>query len=119
MDHHDEDFLRRAAAAKARVSQVDPGEVDALLAAGAVAIDVREADEHARGTVPGATNISIGSLAERIAAEVPDLDAPIVCFCSGGNRGALAAAALEDLGYTNVKSIAGGLLAYKARKEGE
>ena len=119
MDHQDGDFLQRAAAARARVAQTDPATVDRLIAAGAVAIDVREREEHARGSVPGAVNVSIGNLAAHIAAIVPDKTAPIVCFCNAGNRGSLAAAQLEEMGYTNVRSIAGGLKAYVATRRSE
>ena len=116
MDLHDEEFLRKAAEAKARVPQIDPAQVDKNVATGAVVIDVREPDEHAKANVPGAVNISMGTLADQIAAMVPDKDAPIVCYCNGGNRGSLAAAQLQDLGYTNVSSIAGGLQGYASIK---
>ena len=117
MDHQDADFLRRAAAARARVAQTDPSQVDELRAAGAIVIDVREPEEHARGSVPGAVNVSIGRLAEQIAAVAPDKSTPIVCFCNAGNRGSLAAAQLKDLGYVNASSIAGGLKGYLAEKQ--
>jgi rhodanese-related sulfurtransferase len=117
MDHHDEEFLRKAAVAKDRVEQIEPRLIDAQISSGVAVIDVRESDEHAKATVPGAKNIAIGSLAEKIASVVPDKSAPVICFCNGGNRGAMAAAELLDLGYTNVKSIAGGLRAYQAQKE--
>ena len=116
MDHHDEEFLRKAAEAKARVPQLDPGQVDQHIATGAVVIDVRDPDEHAKANVPGAVNISMDALAAKIASTVPDKDAPIVCYCNGGNRGSLAAAQLQDLGYTNVSSIAGGLKGYASIK---
>jgi phage shock protein E len=119
MDHQDADFLQRAAAARARVAQTDPRDVDALMRKGAVALDVREAEEHARGSVPGAVNVSINDLAIRIAAIAPDKSAPIVCFCNAGNRGSLAAAHLQDMGYVNVSSIAGGLKAYVASRRDE
>ncbi|MEB3256100.1 MAG: rhodanese-like domain-containing protein [Synechococcaceae cyanobacterium] len=106
---HDPEFLQRAAEAKARVDQLHPGDLDAALEAGAILIDVREPAELAQGTIPGSLNIPLDSLPKRIAAVVPDLSAAIVCFCRGGNRGSLAAADLLDLGYTNVRSIAGGL----------
>jgi phage shock protein E len=119
MNHQDDDFLNRAAAARARVMQTDPEQVDELIASGAIAIDVREPAEHARGSVSGALNVSIDTLAERIAAVVPDKSTPIVCFCNAGNRGSLAAAQLQDMGYTHVSSVAGGLKAYVAAKQAE
>lgn len=117
MSHHDEDFLRQAAAAKARVAHVDPAQVDAQMSSGAVVIDVREPAECAKGTVPGSHNIALGSLANTIRSVVPDTSTPVICFCNGGNRGALAAAQLQDLGYTHVSSLAGGLVAYAAHKD--
>lgn len=106
---HDPAFLQRAAEAKARVDQLQPGDLEAALEAGAILIDVREPAEQAEGTIQGSLNIPLDSLAQRIAAVVPDTSAAIICFCKGGNRGSLAAADLLDLGYTNVRSIAGGL----------
>jgi rhodanese-related sulfurtransferase len=117
MDHQDEEFLRKAAAAKERVMQVEPAEVDSLIASGVAVIDVREPSEREKGTVPGSHGMAIGSLAQAIGTFAPDKSAPIVCFCNGGNRGSMAAADLLDLGYTNVKSIAGGLRAYVSHKE--
>ncbi|HBH37392.1 MAG TPA: sulfurtransferase [Curvibacter sp.] len=117
MDHHDEEFLRQAALAKARVTQIEPAQVDAQAAAGALVIDVRELAERAQGTVPGSHHVALDTLAQNIQAVVPDKAAPIICFCNGGNRGALAAAQLLDLGYTNVQSIAGGLRAYDVHKK--
>jgi rhodanese-related sulfurtransferase len=116
MDHHDEEFLRTAAEAKARVPQVEPSQIDQRIATGTVVIDVREAEEHAKSGVPGAVNVSIGTLAEKVASVVPNKDAPVICYCNGGNRGSLAAAQLQELGYTNVSSIAGGLNAYVSIK---
>jgi len=112
---HDEEFLKRAAAARERVRQLPPEAVaDHVAAAGCRLIDVREPEEVAEGSLPGALNIPLNSLVQRINAAVPDRSTPIVCFCAGGNRGSLAAAELLDLGYSNVCSIAGGKRALDA-----
>ena len=111
---HDEDFLRRAAAAKERVPQLAPEELAERIAADAILIDVREPGEVVDDSLAGAVNIPLDLLAERIVAAVPDRSTPIVCFCAGGNRGSLAAAELLDLGYGNVCSIAGGKRALDA-----
>lgn len=111
---HDEAFLQRAAAAKERVPQLPAEDLAERVAAAAHFIDVREPEEVAGGSLSGAVNIPLGSLAQRITAAIPDRSAPIVCFCAGGNRGSLAAAELLDLGYTNVSSIVGGLQAVDA-----
>ena len=114
MDNHDPEFLKKAADARARVRQTPADTVDAHHAAGAILVDVREPAEHAAGTVPGAHNLPIAQLAERAAATLPDKAALLITFCNGGNRGALSADALQQLGYTNVSTIAGGFRAYQA-----
>ncbi|WP_018866521.1 MULTISPECIES: rhodanese-like domain-containing protein [unclassified Thioalkalivibrio] len=113
MDHHDEAFLRRAQAARERIDEIEPKQVDDHLASGAIAIDVREPEEYQKGSLPNARNVALDSITRQIEGVVPDKGAPLVCFCNGGNRGALAAAQLVDMGYTNVQSIAGGLRAYQ------
>ena len=78
-----------------------------------VLIDVREGDEHQEGFIPGALWIPRGKLELRIEDAVPDRDADIVLYCAGGNRSALAARALGELGYTRVRSLIGGFGAWK------
>src|SRR5262252_7456776 len=81
--------------------------------AGPILIDVREKDEWTEGFIPGAQWIPRGFLELRIEDQVPERSAEIVLYCAGGTRSALAARALGDLGYTNVKSMAGGFSAWK------
>jgi sulfur-carrier protein adenylyltransferase/sulfurtransferase len=81
--------------------------------AGPILIDVREKDEWTEGYIPGARWISRGFLEQRIEDQVPERAAEIVLYCAGGTRSALAAKSLADLGYTNVKSMAGGFAAWK------
>jgi molybdopterin/thiamine biosynthesis adenylyltransferase/rhodanese-related sulfurtransferase len=81
--------------------------------AGPILIDVREKDEWTEGFIPGARWISRGFLEQRIEDQVPERSAEIVLYCAGGTRSALAAQSLADLGYTNVKSMAGGFSAWK------
>jgi sulfur-carrier protein adenylyltransferase/sulfurtransferase len=76
-------------------------------------IDVREQDEYAQGFIPGALWIPRGFLESKIEDHFPGRDEPIVLYCAGGNRSALAARALRELGYTNVESLAGGFGAWK------
>ena len=76
-------------------------------------IDVREGDEWTEGYIPGATWIPRGKLELRIEDVVPERDEELVLYCAGGNRSALAAKSLKDLGYTKVKSLAGGIKAWK------
>jgi len=103
-----------ADAARARVQEVAPADVDALLANGAIALDIRDPDEHAAGHIPGSINISRGKLEMNVEGQITDMDATILCYCNANNRGALSAASLRDMGYQNAKFIAGGLKAYKA-----
>lgn len=79
----------------------------------AVLIDVREGEEYQEGFIPGATWIPRGRLELRIEDVVPERDTEVVLYCAGGNRSALAAKALADLGYSRVKSMAGGFTAWK------
>ena len=81
--------------------------------AGPILVDVREKDEWTEGFIPGARWISRGFLELRIEDQVPERAAEIVLYCAGGTRSALAARALGELGYTNVKSLAGGFSAWK------
>jgi molybdopterin/thiamine biosynthesis adenylyltransferase/rhodanese-related sulfurtransferase len=81
--------------------------------AGPILIDVREKDEWTEGYIPGARWISRGFLEQRIEDQVPEKSSEIVLYCAGGTRSALAARSLAELGYTNVKSMAGGFAAWK------
>jgi molybdopterin/thiamine biosynthesis adenylyltransferase/rhodanese-related sulfurtransferase len=71
-------------------------------------IDVREADEVQAGQLPGAIPIPRGYLELRVEEKVPDKAAPLVVYCAAGVRSALAARTLEELGYSDVVSLAGG-----------
>ncbi|MBK9030035.1 MAG: molybdopterin-synthase adenylyltransferase MoeB [Myxococcales bacterium] len=99
------------AAALAAIREVLPAEA---LAGAPVVIDVREADERAEGTIPGARAIPRGSLESRIEAEVPDRATAVVVYCAAGHRSALAARTLGELGYGDVRSLAGGFSAWRA-----
>ena len=78
-----------------------------------VVIDVRERDEFVDGHVPGAEFIPRGLLDMKIEGLVPDREQPIVLYCAGGTRSALAARTLQELGYANVESMTGGFGAWK------
>lgn len=110
---HSPEFLALAEAARKRIREASPEEVKRLAAKGAVVIDVRDAHEFEAGHIDGAVNISRGTLEMRIAEVVPDKDAPVVCYCSGGNRGALATDTLQQMGYRNAVSICGGMTAFQ------
>ena len=103
-------FQQIADDAKSRITEVTTDEAATMLAAPEppIVIDVREQDEFRAGHIPGAWGIGRGILEYHIADEVPDADAKILLYCRGGNRSALAAASLQNMGYTNVMSMTGG-----------
>ncbi len=106
-------FQALADAAQTKVKPVQPEDVAALLANGAIALDIRDKEEHDAGHIPGSLNISRGKLEMNVEAALPDLETTILCYCNAFNRGALSAATLQDMGYKNARFIAGGLNAYR------
>ena len=109
-----EKFQRLADDAQSQVSSVEATEVDALIDGGAIALDIRDPDEHATDHIADSMNISRGKLEMIVEAKIPDLDTTILCYCNAVNRGALSAATLQAMGYTNARYINGGLNAYNA-----
>lgn len=107
-------FQQLADAARARICEVQPAEVDALMQNGAVALDIRDKEEHDLDHIPGSLQISRGKLEMNIEGVIPDLDTTILCYCNAFNRGALSADTLRSMGYKNAKLIAGGLKTYRA-----
>jgi len=106
-------FQDLADAARARIEEVLPEQVDAFMADGAIALDIRDAEEHADDHIQGSLNISRGKLEMLVESKIPDLNATVLCYCNALNRGALSADSLRSMGYVNAKVIAGGLLAYR------
>lgn len=104
---------RRLAEIREDVPETEPGEARDLVAEGAVLVDVREPDEVAGGSPPGALRIVRGFLELRIEEAVPDLATPVVCMCAGGVRSLFAAEGLRRLGYRDVRSLRGGFAAWK------
>lgn len=103
----------RIAELKASIREVTPAEAAALQARGAALIDVREADEIAQGSPPGAHRLGRGFLELRIEDAVPDRDRMVVTMCASGVRSLFAAEDLRRLGYRNVASMAGGFTRWK------
>lgn len=101
---------------KSQIHEVDPAAVHEQLGNGAVIVDVRETEEFAVGHLPGARHVPRAYLESRIEGVVNDRDAHVVLYCASGNRSAYAARTLaEDLGYTNVESMTGGITLWKDR----
>jgi rhodanese-related sulfurtransferase len=110
---HSEGFLKLVEDAKTRVREIDVHETQKRLQAGeARVIDTREDREWEAGRVAGAEHLGKGIIERDIEEVVPDKDAPIILYCGGGYRSALAADALQKMGYKNVFSMAGGWRAW-------
>ena len=103
-------FLKLVSDAKSRVKECTVQDVRARQAAGErfTIVDVREESEFAAGHLPGALHIGKGVIERDIEAKVPDAASPLVLYCGGGFRSALAAEALQKMGYTSVISMDGG-----------
>ena len=78
-----------------------------------VLIDVREQDEWAQGRIEGSLHLSRGFLELQIESFVPDRNRPIAITCAGGVRSLLAARSLQEMGYQEVASVAGGFNSWK------
>lgn len=107
---HSPRFEKLCEEARANVTEISIEDVARRLEAGEMfaLIDVREESEFGRGRIKGARHIGRGILERDIEKAYPALDADIVLYCGGGYRSALAAENLKRMGYTNVKSMAGG-----------
>jgi phage shock protein E len=108
-------FEKLVGEAKKSVVEIAPAEAAEKARNGeAVIVDVREADEWEEGHIANAVHLSRGTLELDVEEKVPDSNAMIICHCGGGGRSALAAESLQKMGYKNVRSMAGGLKAWKA-----
>lgn len=107
---HSPGFLKVVNDAKTRVRECTVDDVRARQQRGEIflLIDVREDSEWARGHLPQARHLSKGIIERDIETAVPDHDTPLVLYCGGGFRSALAADNLQKMGYTNVVSMDGG-----------
>jgi len=112
------DFVKQA---KSQIQEIDVSEVQALLEEGYQVLDVRNPAEFAVGTIAGALNIPRGILepaADRQYAgrheELQDREKKWLIFCARSGRSAMAAVVLQQMGFTNIKNINGGMNAWKA-----
>jgi rhodanese-related sulfurtransferase len=98
------------AEAKARITEHTPAEVRAMMDRGdkIVLLDVRDLPEVNLGRIPGAVHISRGRLEQNVEAAIPR-DAQVVIYCASGNRSALAAVTLAEMGYDQVSSMSSGI----------
>ena len=104
---------------KSRIDEVDPAAVREQLDHGShppVVLDVREAEEWSTGHLPGAKHVPKSFLESRIEGAAPDRDQHVILYCQSGNRSAWAARTMiDDLGYSNVESMTGGITLWKDR----
>lgn len=110
-------FLKIVNDAKSRVKETNVEDVKQKLDEGEqfLLIDVREESEFAKDHLPGAVHLGKGVIERDIETRVPDLNTPIVLYCGGGFRSALAADNLQKMGYTNVLSMDGGVREWREK----
>ncbi len=112
---HSARFLALVEAARERIRELTVHEVAAMQARGDdfLFVDVREDREWDVDRARGAVHLGKGVLERDIEGLCPDLDRPVVLYCGGGFRSALAAESLERMGYAKVYSMAGGIRAWR------
>jgi len=113
---HSPGFLALVNDAKSRVKQVDIEQYKKMPRDGHVLIDIREDNEWAAGHAEGAIHMGKGIIERDIEATVPDKKQKVVLYCGGGFRSALAADALQKMGYTDAISLDGGWRAWNAAR---
>ena len=112
---HSEGFLKIVNDAKTRIKEVTVAETRDRLAANSDAklIDVREDNEWDAAHAAGAIHLGKGIIERDIEVTAPDKSSELILYCGGGYRSALAADVLQQMGYTNVWSMAGGWKTWK------
>mgnify|MGYP002785145530 CR=1 FL=1 len=115
--NHNSEFLKLVDDAKTRIKEISAEEVLAKMRKSEpfLLVDTREESEFAAGRIPGAQHLSKGIIECYIESKVPDKAMPMVLYCGGGYRSALAADALQKMGYTHVLSMAGGWRGWNER----
>ncbi len=102
-------FMDLVNEARLRVKEIDVAGAAAAMAAGdLVVVDVREPQEYEQGHIEGAINIPRGIAEMGITRMVPDPATRIICYCAAGNRSAMVADNLRQMGYENIESMVGG-----------
>ena len=112
---HSAGFLKIVNDAKSRIKEMNVAETRDRLAANPQAklIDVREDNEWNQAHAAGAEHLGKGIIERDIETAVPDKSTELILYCGGGYRSALAADVLQEMGYTNVWSMAGGWKAWQ------
>ena len=114
---HTPRFLKIVDDAKSRVKETTVDEVKEKLDSGEkfLLVDVREESEFAKDHLPGAIHLGKGVIERDVESRVPDVKTPVVLYCGGGFRSALAADNLQKMGYTNVLSMDGGVREWREK----
>ncbi len=114
MKQHSPQFLKITSEAAARVRHCTVDDVKLKMddKEDFVLIDVREESEYAAGKIPGAVHLSKGVIERDIEKRFPEPNTPLILYCGGGFRSAMAADNLQKMGYTNVTSMDGGWSAW-------
>jgi rhodanese-related sulfurtransferase len=112
---HSARFLRIVEDARKRIREADIDEVKAMLDRKdkVLLVDVREESEYVKDHLPGAIHLGKGIIERDIEERVPELSTPLVLYCGGGYRSALAADNLQKMGYTSVLSMDGGIRGWR------
>lgn len=113
---HAQGFLKLVQDAKKQIRELTVADVAGKLERGEKfhLVDTREDAEWAAGRAKGAIHLGKGVIERDIETEIPDKGAEIVLYCGGGFRSALAAEAIQKMGYTNVWSMDGGIKGWRA-----
>ncbi len=108
-------FLRIVEDARQRIRETTVDDIKARLERGDkfLLVDVREESEYAKDHLPGAVHLGKGIIERDIEQRVPDTATPLVLYCGGGYRSALAADNLQKMGYSNVLSMDGGIRGWR------
>jgi rhodanese-related sulfurtransferase len=114
---HSPRFLSIVQDAKSRIQETTVDEVKKKLDRGEnfVLIDVREESEFVKDHLPGALHVGKGVIERDIEDRIPDFTTPLVLYCGGGFRSALAADNLQKMGYRNVVSMDGGVRGWREK----
>jgi rhodanese-related sulfurtransferase len=115
---HPARFLKLVEDAKQRVRETNVDDVKARLDRHDkfILIDVREDNEYDADHIPGAVHLGKGIIERDIEGKYPDIHTPMILYCGGGFRSALAADNLQKMGYTDVISMDGGIREWRGKK---
>src|SRR6266853_4705821 len=115
---HPPRFLKIVDDAKTRVHETNVDAVKTRMDRGDkfLLVDVREESEFAKDHLPGAIHLGKGVIERDIEGRVPDLNTPLVLYCGGGFRSAMAADNLQKMGYTKVLSMDGGIRGWREKR---